>query len=114
MFNRAIGAVDPDVIAYWGAHYDIARQIQSHWNTLAPDLLGKIHLYVGTEDTFYLNNAALRLQSLLDQFNAQAQFTFIPGRTHFDLYGQGDDRYALFDQIATQMYAIARPAPGKK
>jgi enterochelin esterase-like enzyme len=113
MFSRATGAVDPDVIAYWGAHYDIARQIQSHWTTLAPDLRGKIHLYVGTEDTFYLNNAALRLQSLLDRLNGHAQFTFIPGRTHFDLYRQGSDSYALFDQIAAQMYTIARPAPKK-
>jgi enterochelin esterase-like enzyme len=110
MFNRATGAVDPKVIAYWGAHYDIAQQIQSHWNTLAPDLRGKIHLYVGTQDTFYLNNAAHWLQSLLDRLGAQAQFTFIPGRTHFDLYRQGNDPYALFDQIAAQMYAIARPA----
>jgi fermentation-respiration switch protein FrsA (DUF1100 family) len=113
MFNRTTGAVDPKVIAYWGAHYDIAQQIQSHWSTLAPDLRGKIHLYVGTEDTFYLNNAAHRLQSLLDRLNAQAHFAFIPGRTHFDLYRQGNDPYALFDQIAAQMYAIARPAPQK-
>jgi S-formylglutathione hydrolase FrmB len=113
MFNRATGAVDPKVIAYWGAHYDISQQIQSNWKTLAPDLRGKIHLYVGTEDTFYLNNAAHRLQALLDRLSAQAQVAFIPGRTHFDLYRQGSDPYALFDQIAAQMYAIARPAPQK-
>ena len=113
MFNRATGAVDPKVIAYWGAHYDIARQIQSHWDTQAPDLRGKIHLYVGTEDTFYLNHATRQLQILLHQLNAQAQFTFVPGRSHFNLYRQGDDPYGLFDQIAAQMYAIARPTPEK-
>jgi hypothetical protein len=46
---------------------------------------------------------------LLDRLNGEAQFTFIPGRTHFDLYQKGDDKYALFDQIATEMYAVARP-----
>ena len=100
MFDRTTGAVDPTVVAYWGDHYDIARRIETHWATLAPDLRGKIHLFVGTDDTFYLDSAAHRLQSLLDRLHGEARFTFIPGRTHFDLYQKGDDRYALFDQIA--------------
>jgi hypothetical protein len=110
MFNRTTGAVDPQVIKYWGDHYDIARRIEANWTMLAPDLRGKIHLFVGTDDTFYLDGAAHRLQSLLDRLNGQAHFTFIPGRTHFDLYWKGDDHNALFDQIAAEMYAVARPS----
>jgi hypothetical protein len=109
MFNRTTGAVDPLVVAYWGEHYDIARRIETNWTSLAPDLRGKIHLFVGTDDTFYLDDAAHRLQSLLDRLNGEAKFIFIPGRTHFDLYQKGDDKYALFDQIAAEMYAVARP-----
>jgi S-formylglutathione hydrolase FrmB len=109
MFNRATGAVDPIVIAYWGEHYDIAHRIETHWASLAPDLRGKIHLFVGTDDTFYLDGPAHLLQSLLDRLGAKAQFTFIPGRTHFDLYREGDDKDALFDQIAAEMFAVARP-----
>lgn len=41
--------------------------------------------------------------------HADEHFTFIPGRTHFDLYGIGNDRVGLFDVIAGQMYAVARP-----
>ena len=109
MFNRTTGAVDPKVIAYWGEHYDIAHRIETNWTMLEPDLRGKIHLFVGTDDTFYLDGAAHRLQSLLDRLHGQAHFTFIPGRTHFDLYQKGDDKYALFDRIAAEMYAVARP-----
>jgi len=109
MFNRATGAVDPKVIEYWGEHYDIARRIETHWTSLAPDLRGKIHLFVGTDDTFYLDGAAHRLQALLDRLHGQAQFNFVPGRTHFDLYQEGDDRNALFDRIGAEMYAVARP-----
>ncbi len=109
MFNRATGAVDPKVVAYWGEHYDIAHRIETHWTALAPDLRGKIHLFVGTDDTFYLDGAAHRLQSLLDRLHGHAQFEFLPGRTHFDVYRNGDDGYALFDQIAAEMYAVARP-----
>jgi hypothetical protein len=110
MFNRATGAVDPKVVAYWGEHYDIAHRIESNWPTLAPSLSGKIHVFVGTEDTFYLDGAEHRLQALLDRLHANAQFTFVPGKSHFDLYQQGDDKYALFDRIAAEMYAVARPS----
>ena len=109
MFNRTSGAVDPKVIAYWREHYDIAHYTETNWPTLAPYLTGKIHLLVGTEDTFYLDGAAHRLDRLLDRLHAQAQFTYIPGKSHFDLYQKNDDRFALMDQIAAEMYAVARP-----
>jgi S-formylglutathione hydrolase FrmB len=110
MFNRTTGAVDAKVVEYWGEHYDIAHRLETNWTVLKPDLRGKIHLIVGTDDTFYLDGAAHRLQSLLDRLHGQAEFSFIPGRTHFDLYQDGDDRYALFDRIGAEMYAVARPS----
>lgn len=109
MFNRQTGDVDPAVVAYWRDHYDISHNLETNWKTLKPDLRGKIHLFVGTDDTFYLDGAAHRLQALLERLDGKGHFTFIPNKTHFDLYQRGDDRYALFDQIATEMYAIARP-----
>jgi len=79
--------------------------------TIGPDLQGKIHLFVGTDDTFYLDGAAHSLQSTLERLGGKAQFTFLPGRSHFDVYVEGNDRYALFDRIA-EMYQIARPTRG--
>jgi hypothetical protein len=109
MFNRQTGDVDPAVVAYWGDHYDISHNLEANWKTLKPDLRGKIHLFVGTDDTFYLDGAAHRLQSLLERLDGQGHFTFIPSKTHFDLYWQGEDHFALFDQIVAEMYAVARP-----
>jgi Putative esterase len=109
MFDRQTGDVDPVVAAYWRDHYDISHNLQQKWPALKPDLRGKIHLFVGTDDTFYLDGAAHLLQALLDHLDADAHFTFIPGRTHFDLYRKGEDNFALFDQIASEMYAVARP-----
>ncbi|RDS79129.1 enterochelin esterase [Dyella monticola] len=109
MFNRDTGAVDPNVVAYWHDHYDIAYRLQTHWPELKPNLDGKIHLYVGTADTFYLDGAAHRLKAVLDGLGAHTDFRFIPGRTHFDLYKEGDDRFALFKDISWAMYAVARP-----
>ena len=109
MFNRETGDVDPVVIAYWGDHYDLARIVQKNWAVRGPNLKGKIHLYVGTADTFYLDGAAHKFEALLKTLNADPHFTYVPDRTHFDLYKVGDDSRGLFDTIAAQMYAVARP-----
>jgi S-formylglutathione hydrolase FrmB len=109
MFNHATGAVDPTVVAYWQQHYDIAYRIKQQWPTIGRDLRGKVHLYVGTADTFYLDGAAHRLDAVFQSLHADEHFTFIPGRTHMDLYRVGTDPRGLFDEIAAQMYAVARP-----
>ncbi|WP_263350559.1 alpha/beta hydrolase [Acidicapsa acidisoli] len=109
LFNRITGDIDPTVATYWREHYDIVERLKNNWNTIGPDLKGRIHLFVGTDDTFYLDGAAHSLQSTLDQLGGDAHFTFLPGRTHFNLYLEGTDRYALFDRIAAEMYQVARP-----
>ncbi len=114
MFNRDTGAIDPAVVTYWRDHYDIAYRLQQQWPQLKADLDGKIHLYVGTADTFYLDGAAHKLQTVLDGLHAKSEFHFLPNRTHFDLYVQGKDRQALLKQISWEMYAIARPASALK
>ena len=109
LFNRTTGEIDPKIADYWREHYDIVERIQRNWNTIGPDLKGKIHLFVGTDDTFYLDGAAHSLQSTLDRLGGDAQFTFLPGRSHFNVYLVGTDRYALMDRIAAEMYRVARP-----
>ena len=109
MFDRDTGQVDPKVVAYWKAHYDIAARVAAQWPQLRPDLDGKIHVIVGTADTFYLDGAAHKFQAVLDGLHARSDFRFLDGRTHFDLYKQGEDNNALLKQIAREMYAVARP-----
>lgn len=116
MFDRTTGAVDPAVVSYWRDHYDIAHMIETRWPELKPDLDGKVHLIVGTADTFYLDGAAHRLDAAMKKVGAHAQISFLPDKTHFDLYERGGDKRALTKDIARAMYATARPeaAPAKK
>ena len=109
MFDRETGAVNPAVVAYWRDHYDIAHRIAAQWPQLKPDLDGKIHLIVGTADTFYLDGAAHKLKGVLDKVGAHAEVQFLPGKTHGDLYVRGKDRDWLEKQIAWAMYHVARP-----
>jgi enterochelin esterase-like enzyme len=113
MFDRDTGAVDPAVVAYWRDHYDIAWRLKNHWPELKPDLDGKIHLYVGTADTFYLDGAAHKLQAVLDGLHAKSSFHFLEGRTHGNLYVEGDDKIALLKKISWEMYEVARPGKGR-
>jgi S-formylglutathione hydrolase FrmB len=109
MFDRTTGAVDPKVIAYWRTHYDLAHTVESTWVQRGPYLKAKIHIYVGTADTFYLDGAARKLDAVLKTLGADAQFTYREGRTHLNLYAKGADREALIDVIAAQMYLVAYP-----
>ena len=109
MFDRRTGAVDPAVAAYWRDNYDIAYRLQRDWPTIGKDLDGKIHVIVGTADTFHLDGAAHKLQAVLQGLGAKADVRFLPGKTHMDLYESNGDPQALTVEIAKEMYAVARP-----
>ena len=110
LFDRATGRVDPAVAAYWRDRYDIAHILQRDWRTLRPDLDGKVHVIIGHADTFHLDGAADRVMAVLDGLGAKAEVRFIPGRSHFDLFREGDDEWGLLKRIAWSMNRIARPA----
>jgi S-formylglutathione hydrolase FrmB len=109
LFDRVTGDIDPDVAAYWGAHYDLANVVEKNWTKNRIMRKGRIHLFVGTADTFYLDQSAHLFEARLKKLGANPHFTYIPDRTHFDLYKIGDDRMGLMWQIMSQMYAVARP-----
>ena len=109
MFDRATGDVNPAVVAYWHDHYDLANMAEKEWPTRGELLKGRIHLWVGTADTFYLDGAAHLLDARLAKLGADAHFTYVPGASHFTVYQSGKDRMALFNTIGQQMYAVARP-----
>lgn len=116
VFDRATGKVDPKVVAYWHDNYDIANIVVRDAAALRPDLDGKIHLTVGTADTFYLDGAAHLLEAAMAKARIGASFTYLPDKTHFDLYERGGDKMALMKDNAWAMYAVARPGakrPGK-
>jgi S-formylglutathione hydrolase FrmB len=114
LFNRITGEIDSGVVGYWRSHFDIVGYLNSNWKTIGSDLRGKVHLVVGTDDTFYLDGAAHSLEAALNRLDGDPHFTFLPGRSHFNVYVVGDDRWALFDQIAAEMYRAARPIHEQK
>jgi S-formylglutathione hydrolase FrmB len=103
LFDIATGRIDASVQKEW-ERYDISRLLRDHWRTLGPKLRGKLHVIVGTADTFHLDEATRLLDAELKKLGSDAQFTYVEGRNHFDLYEGG-----LGERIAKEMYRVARP-----
>lgn len=65
IFDKYTGAIDPAVAAYWREHFDLTHIIRRDWATLGEKLKGKIHIYVGDMDSYYLNNAVYSAEDML-------------------------------------------------
>ncbi len=65
IFNKETGEIDPAVAQYWKEHFDLRYILQRDWNTLGPKLQGKIHIFCGDMDNYYLNNAVYLMEDFL-------------------------------------------------
>ena len=68
LWDAKTGAIHPEVAEQW-KKYDLRLYLEQNWQTLAPKLRGKIHIWVGEADEYFLNNAV----HLLDDFLSKAE-----------------------------------------
>jgi len=101
LFDRETGVVNAEVEKAW-EKFDIAEVLRKNASRLRPLLQGKIHLTVGTADTFHLDEPAHLLDATMKELGIKATFTFLPGKSHFDLYKDG-----LGKQIGKEMEETA-------
>jgi hypothetical protein len=66
IWNQRTGVINKEVAAYWREHYDLTAILQRNWSTLGPKLQGKLHVMVGTADTFFLDGAVHLMQHAID------------------------------------------------
>jgi hypothetical protein len=64
LWDAATGKIDKVVLDHW-KQYDLRLVLEKNWPTLAPKLRGKIHIWVGDADDYFLNNAVHRLDRFL-------------------------------------------------
>jgi Putative esterase len=81
LWDRTTGAIDPEVAKSWEP-YDIRLKLERNWVTLGPKLAGKLHVYMGDVDTFYLDGATRLLQKSLRDLGSDAAVELFPGRDH--------------------------------
>jgi S-formylglutathione hydrolase FrmB len=81
LWDRKTGAIDPDVAEAWEP-FDISLKLRREWATLRSKLAGKVHVYMGDEDTFYLDGAARLLKKRVAKLDSDAVVEMFPGKTH--------------------------------
>jgi hypothetical protein len=66
IWDKLTGEIDRAVASYWREHYDLVHIMERDWKTLGPKLRGKVHIYVGDMDNYYLNNAVYLAEAFLE------------------------------------------------
>ncbi len=69
IFDKETGAIDSAVANYWKENYDLRYILERDWKTLGAKLQGKIHIYCGDMDNYYLNNAVYLMEDFLEKTN---------------------------------------------
>ena len=67
IWDKMTGEIDRSVADYWRENYDLVHILQRDWNNgLGEKLEGKLHIYVGDMDNYYLNNAVYLAEDFLE------------------------------------------------
>lgn len=107
LWNRSTGEIDPQVAHSWKP-YDIVHYLEENWESLAPRLAGKIHVYIGADDSFYLEGATILMQESLRKLGSDAHVEILPGRDHMNLFAGGLDQRIEWE-MAQKYRSTMRP-----
>jgi hypothetical protein len=85
LFDRDTGKLQQETLVQW-QNYNLRKLIEDRWELYGTTYTSKLHLYCGTEDTFFLEQPLKLFCARLENFGAKGNCTFIEGRTHINLY----------------------------
>ncbi len=66
IWDKKTGNINPEIAAYWKENYDLKHILERDWDKLGDKLKGKIHIYCGDMDNYYLNNAVYSMEQFLE------------------------------------------------
>ena len=79
IWDKLTGDIDHDVANYWKENYDLRYIMERDWDKIGKDLEGKINIYCGDMDNYYLNNAVV----LTEQFLETTQDPYYAGEVDY-------------------------------
>jgi hypothetical protein len=65
LWDPLTGKIDHSVVDWAAEHYDLRNYLEKNWATVGPKLAGKINMFVGRMDNYYLNEAVYLLEASL-------------------------------------------------
>jgi hypothetical protein len=66
LWDKYSGDIDHEVAEYWKENYDLRHILERDWHKVGEKLRGKIHIYCGDMDNYYLNNAVYLMEDFLE------------------------------------------------
>ncbi|HIB33290.1 MAG TPA: hypothetical protein EYO45_09360 [Candidatus Marinimicrobia bacterium] len=66
VWDKLSGVINHSVAEYWRENYDLKYILERDWAKLGHRLEGKIHIYCGDMDNYYLNNAVYLMEEFLE------------------------------------------------
>ncbi|MBI3684070.1 MAG: hypothetical protein HY235_27165 [Acidobacteria bacterium] len=99
IFDKLTGTMDREVAGYWREHYDLGYILKRDWGRIGGKLEGKIHIYCGDMDSYYLNNAVY----LVEEFLKSARDPYYGGEVEY-----GDRAEHCWNGDHTRPNAISR------
>lgn len=84
LWDRKTGVIDLKTAESW-KKYDIRLLVENNKDALFGKLKGKIHVYMGDKDTFYLEGATRLLGDTLKKLGSDAIVVLYPGKDHSSL-----------------------------
>jgi Putative esterase len=84
IWNKKTGAINHDVAEGW-RDKDLRVVLSDNWDTLGPKLRSKLRIYIGDDDTFFLNNGVEHMARFLrnvENPSADAEIRFGRNQPH--------------------------------
>jgi hypothetical protein len=66
LWDKITGEINPEVVEYWKENYDLRYILERDWSSIGEKLEGKINIYCGDMDNYYLNNAVYQMEEFLE------------------------------------------------
>jgi hypothetical protein len=100
LWNPKTGEIDRRVTEHW-KKYDLRLVLENNWSTLGPKLAGKLHVWAGDADDYYLNNSVHHLKRMLESQQTprfEGEITISMRQPH----GFGPNISQIFDAMAAR------------
>ncbi|KPK87568.1 MAG: hypothetical protein AMS27_02415 [Bacteroides sp. SM23_62_1] len=101
IFDAVTGEIDYSVAEYW-RKYDLVDYVKSNWSDLGPKIQGKIWIWMGDMDNFYLNPAMRKMEHFLNTASnptSDAVIKFSPMQGHCWQYDQKEVLMMISEKI---------------
>ena len=111
LWDPRTGKIDREVALYMRDNgYDLRHYLEKNWSKVGPDLVGKIHVYCGDMDNYYLNLAVYLMEEFLKAAESpRAGAVFEYGRP---MKPHGWQPFTNAELVRLMAARIERTAPG--